>query len=121
MKKIVINSCYGGFGLSEKAVLRYAELKGMKLYTFDRDPDGSDPSYSTSQNEEDQKKDEYYFSPGDIPRDDPKLVQVVEELEEEANGRCAELEIVEIPKGVKWIISQYDGIETIEEEHRSWG
>ena len=30
--KVVINACYGGFGLSEKAVMRYAELKGLTLY-----------------------------------------------------------------------------------------
>ena len=27
--KIVINACYGRFGLSEKAVMRYAELKRL--------------------------------------------------------------------------------------------
>ena len=32
--KIVINDCYGGFSLSHKAVMRYAELKGIKLYPW---------------------------------------------------------------------------------------
>ena len=32
--KVVINDCYGGFGLSHKAVMRYAELKGIKLYPY---------------------------------------------------------------------------------------
>jgi hypothetical protein len=31
--KIVINDCYGGFGLSYEGVMRYAELKGIKLYS----------------------------------------------------------------------------------------
>jgi len=31
MKKVVINSCHGGFGLSHEAVVRYAELKGFDL------------------------------------------------------------------------------------------
>jgi len=30
--KVVINTCYGGFGLSHEAMLRYAEIKGIKLY-----------------------------------------------------------------------------------------
>ena len=29
--KIVINNCYGGFCLSEKAIKRYLKLKGIKL------------------------------------------------------------------------------------------
>lgn len=33
-RKVVINKCYGGFGLSHKAVMRYAELKGIKLYPW---------------------------------------------------------------------------------------
>ena len=32
--KVVINACYGGFGLSHKAIMRYAELKGFKLYPW---------------------------------------------------------------------------------------
>lgn len=53
-------------------------------------------------------------------RADPLLVQVVEELGEKANGKCAELRIVEIPDGVGWEIDEYDGIETVHEKHRSW-
>jgi hypothetical protein len=34
MKKIVINTCYGGFGLSNKALKRYAELNGKTAYFF---------------------------------------------------------------------------------------
>ena len=32
--KVVINKCYGVFGLSVDAMLRYAELKGFELYPF---------------------------------------------------------------------------------------
>jgi hypothetical protein len=33
MTKIVYNACYGGFGLSDEAIMRYAEIKGITLYS----------------------------------------------------------------------------------------
>jgi hypothetical protein len=91
--KIVINNCFGGFGLSPAAWLRYSELKGGA-------PD-----------------DEW-----DIARDDPALVQVVEELGSKSWGDHAELKVVEIPDSVRWRwrIEEYDGIEHIAEAHRTW-
>jgi len=54
-------------------------------------------------------------------RNDPILIQVVEELgEEAASGKLAELKIVDIPNGIKWEIDDYDGIETVHEQHASW-
>jgi hypothetical protein len=35
--KVVINKCYGGFGLSPRAVARFAELKGRPCFFFVRD------------------------------------------------------------------------------------
>lgn len=88
MVKIVYNACYGGFSLSEKAVEKYADLKGLS-----------------------------YFALGaggrDIPRNDPVLAQVVEELGREADGDCAKLMIYEIPAGTKYYIDEYDGMEHI--------
>jgi hypothetical protein len=48
------------------------------------------------------------------------LVQIVEELGNEASGRCAKLKIVEIPDDINWAIEEYDGSETIAEEHQTW-
>lgn len=53
-------------------------------------------------------------------RTDPDLIHVVEELGDKANGRCANIEVVEILDGIKWEIDEYDGYETIREKHRSW-
>lgn len=53
-------------------------------------------------------------------RTDPKLIQVIEELGELANGRCAKLKIVEIPDDVEYHIHEYDGYEHIAENHRTW-
>ena len=55
-----------------------------------------------------------------IPRDDEKLVRVVEELRAEANGHCAELKVVSIPAEVKWEITRTDGVEQVSEIHRTW-
>lgn len=133
--KVVINTCYGGFSLSEKAVMRYAELKGLTLY-----PERS-PLYTTywlvPEGEREDQANFYAWSPEEqqasnlryaqqvlsereIPRDDRALVQVVEELGAEANGLCAALTIVEIPDGVAWQIEEYDGYEHVAEKHRIW-
>lgn len=53
-------------------------------------------------------------------RTDPLLVQVVEELGDEASGYLSELKIVEIPDDIEWSIDDYDGMERVEEAHRSW-
>ena len=44
----------------------------------------------------------------------------MKELGNKANGRYSELKIVEIPDGIEWEISEYDGLETVEEKHRNW-
>lgn len=91
-QKIVINVCHGGFGLSEQAEARYQELSGR-----------SHPVYRW-----------------EISRNCPHLVQVVEELGEQAWGRYSELKVVEIPRYVKWHISEHDGLEWVAEDHRTW-
>ena len=92
-RKIVINRCYGGFGLSERAQKRYKEIAGI-----------------TNQD----------WYDGEVDRDDPYLVQVVEEMGEAADGGFANLMVVEIPADVNWEIDEYDGIEHIAEVHRTW-
>jgi hypothetical protein len=88
--KIVINRCYGGFGLSKDAY----EFLGKEW-------------------------DGYGFA-SCIKRTDPKLVECVETLGSKANGNFANLKVVEIPNDVTWEIDEYDGMETIEEVHRTW-
>lgn len=126
MRKVAINCCYGGFGLSKTAVLRYGELKGITLYHV---PDKFCDSYYLCPPEECKKPNgsgrftapnALYFSVCDIPRDDPILIRVIEELGETANGPFAELKIVEIPESIEFEIDDYDGMESIHECHRSW-
>lgn len=93
IQRIVINDCYGGFGLSDEAIERYKELTGIT-------------------------ESDFYHR--DLPRDDAYLVQVVRELGHRANGDCASLKIVEVPAGVEWHIAEYDGNEWVAENHRTW-
>ena len=76
MTKIVYNNRMGGFGLSSAALNRYTALKGIT----------EQAARHAEQNDE-------------IPRDDPVLVQVVEELGTAANGQFADLAIAEVRRG----------------------
>lgn len=142
--KIVINGCYGGFGLSHAAVMEYAKRKGITLYArpgeVDRNRGVTDPAeaymveYLTVPPDEydalraaDKAKGSYkdsnavYWSYYEIDRTDPVLVEMIEGDDEgEFNGRHASLHVVEIPDGVEWELDEYDGIESVHEKHRSW-
>jgi len=119
MTKIVINKCYGGFDLSEEALRLYAQKKGLPFYVR-QDPKfksfkmyfTADPSGMTKIDNDFYHK--YYLYGPYIERTDPVLVEVVEELGDKANGMCAKLYIVELPKGTLYRIDEYDGLESIE-------
>ena len=118
MTKVVINVCHGGFGLSDEAIEYFGELKNLNLVKHKGQYFGL-TGYDWYVNGE--IADENFFSDRNIDRDDPDLVRVVEELEDAASGRYAELRIVEIPDGVEWDIEEYDGLEWVAEKHRTWG
>lgn len=92
-RKIVINTCYGGFSLSRKATTLLARKLGVSRYDIE------------------------HFG---YERDCEELVEVVEELGEAANGAFTRLKVVEVPAYIKWEIKEYDGVETIHEKHRMW-
>ena len=117
--RVIINRCYGGFGLSDKALERYALLKGMNIVK-QKEKSFGDSAYWLDGIED----DDHYFSSYSLHcnecRTDDVLIRVVEELGQEANGFCADLRIVEVPDDVEWFIAEYDGIEWVAEEHRTW-
>ena len=94
MQKIIINTCHGGFGISDEAMELYKILTGIPpanlVYDFELD------------------------------RDNPQLVQIVEQLGERADTRYSKLKVVEIPLGVEWHVHEYDGLEHVAENHRTW-
>ena len=113
--KIVINTDFGGFGLSDSAYMRYLELKGIE-YETKTNKFGTVEFYKKGH----LGQDNHYLSYYDIKRDSPFLVQVVEEMGEKANSKYSSLSVIEIPDNVEWIIEGYDGMEHIAEKHRIW-
>lgn len=133
-KKVVVNKCFGGFGLSSEAVIRLIEMncdsiKSMSLneYTggksklissekFNKLRDG----YEVGWIEGVLYKDDYVYFYQDDNREDLDLIFVVETMKEKASSNLSRLEIVEIPKNVDYVIDEYDGLESIHEKHKSW-
>lgn len=121
MTKVVINKCYGGFGISDEAFEKLLERKGI---AFDRvEPEvkslisGVIYYAAGHAGEEDHYISDYEFY---RDRSDPDLIAVIEEFKESANSWASELGIVEIPDDVQWHIHEYDGIEHVAENHRTW-
>jgi len=112
---IVINEVHGGFGLSKEAKLLYLERAGI-AYTLVPGPDRHTESLYGPQVEVNGN----IWRDNDIARDDPILVDVVRQLGRQADGSHAILKIVEVPAGVKWNVAEYDGLEWVEEVHRTW-
>lgn len=102
--KVLVNRCYGGFGISKEALHLYLTTKGYK-YKMDAD------EYTPSATLEDGKRISVY----EIDRDDPVLIEVFEKIGSEAcSGDHSELELVEIPDGCVYDVTEYDGFESIE-------
>lgn len=139
--EIVINDCYGGFSISPEAAL-WMYAKGCKSLAIPVD------KYFSHHKEDDAygKKaalaawnsflttkelkgfyvtvfspdEQYVLDTRSVERTDPILIQCVKELGAKANGTCAKLKIIEIPAGISYEIDDYDGMESVEESHRSW-
>jgi hypothetical protein len=99
-RRILINTKYGGFSLSQPAQDLYRELT------------------------KDIERHPIWFVDEDVRRDDPFLLQVMDTLGlKAASGSFSALGFVEIPDDVPedgWTIKDYDGIEWVAEKHRTW-
>jgi hypothetical protein len=135
--KIVINNCFGGYGLSHKAIMLYADKVGLELYAFveTRYSNGTlTPKYmpykegdkafivhyATKPLKDGKYQEGTFWNVDNIERTDPNLIEVVQELGDEASDKYADLKIIEIPDGIEYIIEEYDGLESVHEAHRSW-
>ena len=115
MNKIVINNCYGGYGVSDTVVTYIMKkLSKSKLEALEADyykeieevHDGNFNNWTFLEHVQ------YHISE-DMARHDPLLVEAVENCAE-PHGFCANLRICEI-KGNRYIIKEYDGLESISE------
>lgn len=84
--KVLINRCFGGFSISDEAKNLYKERSGVK---------------------------DYVSSYCEELRDDPILINIVEELGELAYDGATKLMIYEVPEGYSYRVHNYDGFETI--------
>lgn len=138
--KVVINKCFGGFGLSDAAYEKLHEW-GIPIKKYEKG-EGADNDGEVIFDRELTPADEdsfaalyHRFKPNSIggrywdtwlngSRSHPLLVRLVEEMgagrRTGASGNYSALHIVEIPDGTEFTIEEYDGQEHIAEVHRTW-
>ena len=89
MSSVIINACYGGFGLSDEALHEYEKRTGTTL--------------------------DYEFATFGCPRWDPVWVQIVRDLGKKASGPCAKLTVIDLDPNFAcgYHIDEYDGMERL--------
>ena len=135
MTKICYNAKYGGFSLSKEAVQRYFDIKGQQVWIEDHkecpslglwtvwlvppeermEEKSTEEFYAMSMDERiayNKAYSEQSWEDRNVDRHDPVLIQVVEELGNEASGKYAKLRIAEVSGPYR--ISEYDGNESVE-------
>lgn len=116
-RKIVINSKYGGFNISDEGY-EWLISKGIPVYLaneyYNSDDKSKYPKIFILNHENSYSFGKYsdnYFSEH---RNDPLLIEMVETLKNKASGHCSKLEIYKIPKNSIAQIKEYDGKEDVE-------
>lgn len=107
-QKLVVNREFGGFSVHDDTV-RWMRERGCPIaeeLTLPGEQYGDG-----SERDVDGFRDSTYPCRSDI-RLCEHLVAAVEE------GVARDLSIVEVPEGVEWVITEYDGAETVREKHR---
>lgn len=141
--KVAYNGCFGGFGLSNAALTEFAKKKGLTLTWYKRvgyshegkelyrrvvgipAGDGFRMHPLTKDAGEEITElpnDDFYCQDfcGNESRCDKDLIDVIESMGDEANGMCASLCIAEIPDGVDFEITEYDGSESVVPPRQVW-
>ena len=127
--KLVINGCYGGFGLSSKAQKMVIGCPHVKLIDPQEYFGSSMNNWKHTMAVEVELR-LIHLHKGKIICDNhnsdyeargcPKLVAAVKKLGKKASDQFSNLKVVEIPDGVEFTIEEYGGFERVAEEHRTW-
>jgi hypothetical protein len=119
MKKVAINTCFGGFGLSDTAFERLLARKGIAFEKVKGESSFMGDTYYRAGH---VGVDDHFLSDYSFYKDraDPDLIAVIEERGAEVNGFAADIRIVEVPADAKWHVHEYDGLEHVAENHRTW-
>jgi hypothetical protein len=119
--KVAINTCFGGFGISNEAFEKLLTRKGIAFEKADAKfklrTDLYDYYEAGHVGSDDHYLSEHTFYED---RSDPDLIAVIEEMQDEANSWAADIRIVVVPDDAKWHIHEYDGLEHVAEDHRTW-
>lgn len=133
MKKVILNKCYGGFGVSDKVYEEYTKAKGFKLFRYkmidinkyvftDKDCGTLGTEYSTEYlgKECSNIPNSSFLYIDSSYREDKILVEIVERLGKEANSDYSNLIVIEIPDDLDYVIDDYDGLETLHQRVQEW-
>lgn len=117
--KVAINRCFGGFGLSDEGFEELLKRKGISFEFVKNESRFIGNTYYRAGH---VGEEEHYLSPEEFTKDrnDYDLITVLEEMGNKAWGFAAEIAIIHIPDDAKWHISEYDGLEHVAEDHRTW-
>ena len=117
--RVLISTC-SSFWLSRKAVERARELDALWAFP-DHTPLANEPEHH-SYGEDEDEEDETYTLPCEVPRHDPQLLQVFDEIggTEMCGWDGDEIVCLEIPDDVIYYVNSYCG-EWVAEQHRVWG
>ena len=141
MKKVILNKCYGMFQVSPRGYSLYAKKIGKQMYCYRGSHDSENGLVYVKERLDEFIKGKptlfYFYSTinhGDKVtcslcknnfegclildekhRFDPVLIEVIEELGDEASSVFSKLQIVEIPDDVieDYMIDDYDGFEML--------
>lgn len=124
-QRIAINKKHGGFGLSDEAVEWLVENRDWTVTEY---AEGDESGFKDDDAEIVDRSSFRFSDSGysiidryeDELRCNTDICDVIEELGSKASDRHASLKVVEIPADVEWTIEEYDGLEWIAEEHRTW-
>ena len=116
MRVLLSNSC--SFAISREAVLRARELDASWAFPDHIKIKGEEGCWL---NDDKYEREEYYYLDAKVPRHDPVLLQVFDELGSKMDGNHDyEIGAIEIPDDVEYFVGSYLA-EWIAEAHRTWG